>query len=35
MHDPISGSDQAQLAAQGRSKDLEEFQDVLQGGMVG
>ena len=32
MHDPTSWPDQAKLAAEGRWAELEEFQDVLQGG---
>jgi predicted flap endonuclease-1-like 5' DNA nuclease len=32
MHDPTSWPDQAKLAAQGRWKELEEFQDTLLGG---
>ena len=35
MHDPKSWSDQAKLAAQGRWKELEELQDILQGGREG
>ena len=35
MHDPKSWPDQAKLAAQGRWKDLEELQDILQGGREG
>ena len=32
MHDPTSWPDQAKLAAEGRWAELQEFQDVLQGG---
>jgi predicted flap endonuclease-1-like 5' DNA nuclease len=32
MHDPTSWPDQAKLAAEGRWKELDEFQDVLLGG---
>ena len=32
MHDPTSWPDQAKLAAQGRWKELEEFQETLLGG---
>ena len=32
MHDPTSWADQAKLAAEGRWKELDEFQDVLLGG---
>jgi predicted flap endonuclease-1-like 5' DNA nuclease len=32
IHDPTSWPDQARLAAEGRWKELEEFQDVLLGG---
>lgn len=32
MHDPASWSDQAALAAEGKFKDLEEYQDLLIGG---
>ena len=32
MHDPTSWADQARLAAAGRWKELDEFQDVLLGG---
>lgn len=32
IHDPASWPDQARLAAEGRWKELEEFQDVLLGG---
>jgi hypothetical protein len=32
MHDPTSWPDQAKLAAQGRWKELEEMQDILDGG---
>jgi hypothetical protein len=32
MHDPTSWPDQARLAAEGRWKELDEFQDVLLGG---
>ena len=35
MHDPKSWPDQAKLAAQGRWKELEELQDILQGGRDG
>lgn len=35
MHDPKSWPDQAKLAAQGRWKELEELQDILQGGREG
>lgn len=35
MHDPTSWPDQAKLAAQGRWKELEELQDILQGGKQG
>ena len=35
MHDPTSWPDQAKLAAQGRWKELEELQDILQGGREG
>ena len=35
MHDPSSWPDQAKLAAQGRWKELEELQDILQGGREG
>ena len=35
MHDPTSWPDQAMLAAQGRWKELEELQDILQGGREG
>jgi predicted flap endonuclease-1-like 5' DNA nuclease len=35
MHDPNSWPDQAKLAAQGRWKELEELQDILQGGREG
>jgi predicted flap endonuclease-1-like 5' DNA nuclease len=35
MHDPTSWPDQAKLAAQGRWKDLEQLQDILQGGREG
>ena len=32
MHDPKSWPDQAKLAAEGRWEELEEYQEVLQGG---
>ena len=32
MHDPTSWPDQAKLAAEGRWKELDEFQDILLGG---
>jgi hypothetical protein len=32
MHDPTSWPDQAKLAAEGRWDELEELQDILQGG---
>jgi len=32
MHDPTNCADQAKLAAEGRWKELDEFQDVLLGG---
>jgi hypothetical protein len=32
MHDPSSWPDQAKLAAEGRWAELEELQDILQGG---
>lgn len=35
MHDPKTWPDQAKLAAQGRWKELEELQDILQGGREG
>jgi len=35
MHDPKSWPDQAKLAAEGRWKELEELQDILQGGREG
>ena len=35
MHDPTSWPDQAKLAAQGRWKELEELQDILEGGREG
>ena len=35
MHDPTSWPDQAKLAAQGRWKELEDLQDILQGGREG
>ena len=35
MHDPTSWPDQATLAAEGRWKELEELQDILQGGRAG
>lgn len=35
MHDPKSWPDQAKLAAQSRWKELEELQDILQGGREG
>jgi predicted flap endonuclease-1-like 5' DNA nuclease len=35
MHDPTSWPDQAKLAAEGRWKELEELQDILQGGREG
>ena len=35
MHDPKSWPDQAKLAAEGRWEDLEELQDILQGGREG
>jgi len=35
MHDPKSWPDQAKLAAQGRWKELEELQDILEGGREG
>jgi predicted flap endonuclease-1-like 5' DNA nuclease len=35
MHDPKSWPDQAKLAAEGRWDELQELQDVLQGGREG
>lgn len=35
MHDPKSWPDQAKLAAQGRWKELEDLQDILDGGREG
>ena len=35
MHEPTSWPDQAKLAAQGRWEELEELQDILQGGREG
>ena len=35
MHDPKSWPDQAKLAAQGRWKELEELQNILDGGREG
>ena len=35
MHDPKSWPDQAKLAAEGRWKELEELQDILDGGREG
>ena len=35
MHDPKSWPDQAKLAAEGRWKELEELQDLLDGGREG
>jgi large subunit ribosomal protein L27 len=35
MHDPTSWPDQAKLAAEGRWEELEELQDILDGGREG
>jgi len=35
MHDPTSWPDQAKLAAEGRWDELDELQDILQGGREG